>query len=943
MFFSNASKMELLLKTQDNLAASQNNVEMLATTLKEMKDNSALQNDLAELKMIVAAQNNTAQTMAGTPTTKYTKHEQFKAAYALNLCMISVSQIIDYDDINILEQEYDAILNNLNLEEMPKDEALLSILKQLLDTITFFRIQEGDRKLLEKEYQRQIKDAIWSATPNVGIIFSGKSRISTAISLATQVGIGYMNYRKTKSRILLEKERSEWKLQRSAMEQLNGLRRELFDTAWRLADSYNFPDRYRLTEKQITQYDEILLDDDYLRRYERLAYIQEKFEAYPPFWYYLGNAANLVSQDQKNYDSNTRKKYQDLAMQHFDKFLSQTTHNLLREDQLIASCSLEYFDLVQLAESDNVKKMEDLLDRAIHSAENAYDVWQLCAFSYLQIGAYSKASKIMRMLVNNNYNQVLNAQFLSSMYVADYIQGGDPDAESNYLTLQGRIGESFLFPLPTKEQLAITCSQELENQFVTQQKNLLKEKYAFVLSEVVRDAAVEFNRAFPLPMPDNKLPDDFYEDNVEACKNRQNYIINKFSKDPSYASFLQQFPLTMFQPLNKFYFALRDMPGIDGSIVFNAIKQGLISNKSAILELSQINSSELDKGKIERYLKLSFLSFAENPIKDSVNSILTFIDNIMDMKGVALAESELDRYCLKRRIPLPIVSLAKQEIESQSTALEKEELNIEILGEDSDIIKALSKMHELINTSKNSLFSDKAKKIQLYCYGDCAFKAYVERHKGDLGNPKEILAVINDTTASDDDWLLRTNGIQRYQRKNMFWKALGNVIAYKECAKNLNIRNDFRELLENKRINVDCLSSLIDNLSVSGEIFAEKSESNNFYNSIDVKALFTPSPIAVVYSSTPYPSAEFSTASFMIYHAKSNKDKTLFVTGKRLADKLSIGDYALINDKKMKIESVDKSSDTTNILTLICSGIDSSEITSGQCICFQHDEAAEES
>ena len=66
--------------------------------------------------------------------------DEIKAAYALNYCTVSVSQIIDYKDINILEQEYEAILNNLNLEIIPKDEALLNILKQLLDTITFFRM-----------------------------------------------------------------------------------------------------------------------------------------------------------------------------------------------------------------------------------------------------------------------------------------------------------------------------------------------------------------------------------------------------------------------------------------------------------------------------------------------------------------------------------------------------------------------------------------------------------------------------------------------------------------------------------------------------------------------------------------------------------------------------------------------------------------------------------
>ena len=41
--------------------------------------------------------------------------KQIQAAYALNLCAVSVSQIIDYNDINILDQEYDNILNNLKI------------------------------------------------------------------------------------------------------------------------------------------------------------------------------------------------------------------------------------------------------------------------------------------------------------------------------------------------------------------------------------------------------------------------------------------------------------------------------------------------------------------------------------------------------------------------------------------------------------------------------------------------------------------------------------------------------------------------------------------------------------------------------------------------------------------------------------------------------------
>ena len=213
----------------------------------------------------------------------YEMQEQLKAAYALNMCTVSVSQIVDYNDEYILEQEYEAILNNLNLEQMPKDEALLNILVKLLNVITFFRIDNIKRAQIEKKYQQRIKNAIWSAVPNIGVIVAGNP-VTVGLSLATQVGIGYMNYRREKASALADKEDSETELRITALEQFNALRRELFTTAWRLADEYKFPDRYRLTERQIAQYNAILMDTDEIRKYERLTSVKDKFEAYLPFW-----------------------------------------------------------------------------------------------------------------------------------------------------------------------------------------------------------------------------------------------------------------------------------------------------------------------------------------------------------------------------------------------------------------------------------------------------------------------------------------------------------------------------------------------------------------------------------------------------------------------------------------------------------------------------------
>ena len=73
------------------------------------------------------------------------------------------------------------------LENMPKDDSLLKILTQLLDTITFFRISETEKEFVEKEYQHKVKNAIWSAVPNFGVILAGGNPLQMGIALASQV------------------------------------------------------------------------------------------------------------------------------------------------------------------------------------------------------------------------------------------------------------------------------------------------------------------------------------------------------------------------------------------------------------------------------------------------------------------------------------------------------------------------------------------------------------------------------------------------------------------------------------------------------------------------------------------------------------------------------------------------------------------------------------
>ena len=372
----------------------------------------------------------------------YSSDDKRKVAYALNLCTVSVSQIIDYDDLYIMEQEYDSILNNLNLQNYLKDDALLDVLKNILDTINYFRIQDEQEKMIEKEYQHKMKNALWSAVPNFGVLLAGGHPAQWAISLATQVGIGYMNYRRNKSQYALDKEKQEMQLNENLMIQLHALRVKLFEAAWSLADKFDFNDALRLSPKQLANYNEILLDSDPLRRFERLEDLSNSYYAFPPFWYQKGNAAREVIRlddyKEKHEDFNNK------ALEAYRKF-DEIHIPFMREDVIAASCALEHISLLDYQQ--DTQEITRLIKRAVLSAGDNFDVLQVCILVYSYLGKLEDAERITRRLVNEGYNLGVNGLLLSRIYCKN-------EMRADYDILVKRIGEKNVLPWLTDENEA---------------------------------------------------------------------------------------------------------------------------------------------------------------------------------------------------------------------------------------------------------------------------------------------------------------------------------------------------------------------------------------------------------------------------------------------------------------------------------------------------------
>lgn len=371
------------------------------------------------------------------------REEGLQAVYALNLCMVSLSQIVDYADINVLRQEYDSILNNLNLEVMPKDEALLTAIKQILDTCHFYILHQKDKELLAKKQELRLSNALGNAiSGGVFAIFSTPNPWAIAVSAATMVGGAAVRCKTERRKAMLESEIEAWQLEKTALEQLHNLRRTLFETAWRLSKEYGFSDGLRLTELQIKSYNEILTDPDPQSRYERLSLIKNDFAAYPLFWYYLGRSAMEAAElflpgDERRKrlgcnedvdvtgaflgvearasanDAGSRDEamafydiYRKEAEKAFDKFkrfyddseAGGKLRNLLREDVVSASAWLDASDFCK-TDKDELAHIE----RAYNLAGGNVELLQTCAFRYLRLfhgataGGDSPSGKLSEM------------------------------------------------------------------------------------------------------------------------------------------------------------------------------------------------------------------------------------------------------------------------------------------------------------------------------------------------------------------------------------------------------------------------------------------------------------------------------------------------------------------------------------------------------------------
>ncbi|MDO4193093.1 MAG: hypothetical protein Q4D24_07305 [Erysipelotrichaceae bacterium] len=747
-------------------------------------------------------------------------NEQIRAAYALNLCTVSVSQIIDYADVNIMEQEYEAILNNLNLEQFPKDEALLNILKQILDTITTFRINEEDKSLVEKEYQQKVKNGIWEAVPSIGMIIGGVTPLTMSLSLVTQIGISYMNYRRSKAEREIEVDKARLKLDNAALEQFNALRRNLFDTAWRLSDRYGFSDELRLSEKQIHQFNMILMDSDPVRKFERLDMIKDDFMAYPPFWYYYGNTADTIADSPVMINLGTRDKYRNTAMEAFRQFREVNKYSLLRQDCIASANALELADL--LDQKNDVPEISDLVGEAVRYSGKENDILQLAAMEYLNIGMHEEAEKILRQLVNEQYNTIMNAQLLSGVYINAVRKTGSVEAKQNYRILASRVGLNKLFPMPQNND----AEQEmLEEKFTNEQKKLLTMKYRIVFDELADRYAEKFKNI--IPAPSTKNPD----------LQKREQIFRVFSdpgKAEQYIAVLRDagIPFRIIDLLNDIFEDCGTISFIGDAVMdrlYKDIEKAVFAHQEYFAQMQKkLNDGSFEKTDMEQLLDLDLMAFTSELYKDLGQETIKYVETREELLDFSIADINLMEFCRQHYLSDPTLRIGKDGNELRVPSVpKKRRLEYALLGSEAiDASNQNANSTEMLMIIKEQipkiLKPDSGSKF--FMRDDSKLDRYFNKVyllKKDPALRTHTLAILDGTGATISDLIFTTHGIVTVRGQ-----IVRKMIPYHdiEWSEGINKELVIDGWYINDDVNMDALYELIKRLSERAERLPEFSE-----------------------------------------------------------------------------------------------------------------------
>ena len=341
--------------------------------------------------------------------------DQENISNLLNLAQVSIQTISTYNNRLILDREYNSIINNINLRNIP-DSRLVDLLNELLDALLQAKLTDRERERIDVELQRGADQLLKAATSGVAsgaceaaVRLAAQDYFGALTSSVSAVG-AYWDYQQNCERLERGREDQNWEIDNQVFVEINQINKKLLTLCWELYNEYEIPDYRRLTSEDIQEIIDVGRVGDSEKRLRLLNqdHLKNKFSFYPPYWYYLGLAAH------QTYSASSENELRDLAMRAYGRY-GKLAFAILKKDEMLASAQL---GLVQLLdqEQNRAEILELLAWLNNHPPRNWVEITTL-AICFEKVGDHQNAIKwaqynVDREKTNNFFHQKVLARIL---------------------------------------------------------------------------------------------------------------------------------------------------------------------------------------------------------------------------------------------------------------------------------------------------------------------------------------------------------------------------------------------------------------------------------------------------------------------------------------------------------------------------------------------------
>lgn len=331
------------------------------------------------------------------------KYDPVCSLAAYNMAAALIYKISSSHDVMLFNLEEFNTGENFRYELFDAEPEVAGLFREIHHTLSEIKLEYKDLDLYENNHNTKTKKGLAeTVVKNMGMAFHtdifwwlGKLAMSTLseyFSAVTQTDPASLRLEAQKN------------FSKDLLKKIQGLKERLLEVAGTLKKKYSFKDSDYLSLDKLEFFYAALKENNPVNRFNMLEYLEESFQMYAPYWFYLGDAASRVNKEE-------------IAGKSFDKFYEVWRPVLKQDPYKVEVLKLQINELSKSLNSPKekalIKNYLAEMKKNIQSKDWVNHIY--LGMAYYAIGDIAAARKAIKLNITFQVEEEISKKILDKI------------------------------------------------------------------------------------------------------------------------------------------------------------------------------------------------------------------------------------------------------------------------------------------------------------------------------------------------------------------------------------------------------------------------------------------------------------------------------------------------------------------------------------------------